>query len=176
MGWYFVGNRLLETFLIDTENKQLYNSYLEDSTVKKKEMLERRFSYHVKKIRILSYFIKTLHFESKRFDMKIRNFAYQNPLILDKTSDDYGANLLDLIASDNRFERDLDSNKLEEIIEDKNLNRIVSALTAKQKVILNLIYVKDLQEETVAKQLGITIQAVNKTKKTALNNIRQRYI
>lgn len=174
--WNFVGNRLLETFLIETENKQLYNSYLEHSTALKREMLERRFKYHVKKIRIFSYFVKTLHFESKRFDMKIRKLANQNPLILDNAADESGRNLLDLIESDISFEKTQESYTLEEIIEDKKLYSIVSALSDKQKVILELIYVKALHEETIASQLGITKQAVNKTKKTALNKIRQQYI
>lgn len=174
-------NRLLETFLEDEKISKLYCSYLENSTPEKKELIEKHFKIHVKKIQIFSYFSKILYFESQRFDKKIRKISTKNPLILDKDFDDSNTSPLDLIKSernDNYFENviSIDFRKMENLFEDKTLYKIVSNLSLKQKEILYSIYVKGLTEDAVATQLSVTKQAINKTKNKALKKIRQEYI
>ncbi|MGE7839075.1 sigma factor-like helix-turn-helix DNA-binding protein [Viridibacillus arvi] len=170
-------NRLLETFLSDTENQKLYNSYSEFPTAAKREIIEKRFEYHAKKIHVFSYFTKILLYESRRFDIKNRRLANQNLLVLDKDIDDSNESLLDLLES-RSIEEDSDYftyTTLEETIEDKHLHSIVSSLSVKQKEILYLIYIKNLDEETIAVRLDITKQAVNKTKNKALKQIKDKY-
>ena len=173
-------NRLLETFLEDKKISNLYCSYLENSTPEKKELIEKHFKIHVKKIQILSYFSKILYFESQRFDNKFQKLSKKNPLILDKDFDDSNTSPLDLIKSernDNYFENviSIDFRKMENLFEDEALYKIVSNLSLKQKEILYSIYVRGLTEEVVATQLSVTKQAINKTKNNALKKIRQEY-
>lgn len=70
----------------------------------------------------------------------------------------------------------INSKQIEFLLENKALYKIVSNLSLKQKEILYLIYVKDLTEDTVAIQLGVTKQAINKNKNEALKKIHQEYI
>ena len=175
-----IQNRLLKNFLNDAEIKELYQSYLEKPNTCKKEMIEKMFQIHGRKIQLLSYFSKTLTFESQKFDTKIRHNYKLNQLILDKNIDDGGGILLDLIADernyyDFEFNTPVESSELEMIFEDKQLYEIVSTLSAKQKEILYLLFVKDWTEEELALELGVSKQAINKVKNHALRKIRKEY-
>ncbi|GEM_PF-1130926 len=175
-----IQNRLLKNFLKNPEINQLYQSYLEKPTTYKKEMIEKIFQIHGRKIQLLSYFSKTLTFESQKFDKKIRHNNKLNQLILDKHIDDGGGKLLDLIADernyyDSEFNTPVESSELEVIFEDKQLYEIVSTLSAKQKEILYLLFVKDRTEEELALELGVSKQAINKVKNHALRKIRKEY-
>lgn len=177
---FFMQNRLLQCFLADENTKNLYLSYLEQPTNYKKSAIEKLFQIHVRKIQLLSYFSKVLYFESQKYDKKVRRINSVNQLILDKDVNDGEGTLLDLIESENPidelvFVTSIDPEDLEFIFEDKTLHEIVSKLSPRQKVILHLIYVKDWTENEVAQRLGVTKQAVNKTKNQSLKKIKQEY-
>ena len=145
----------------------------------KKEEIEKLFQTHVYKVQLLTYFSKILHFESQRFDKKIRHLHTTQPLILDKSMNDGETTLLDLIGeSQASYEYQtplIDSNNLTSLFEDKLLHDIISQLSAKQKEILYLLYIEGLTETEIAHKLTITKQAVNKTKKQTLKKIRENY-
>ncbi|MEY9980608.1 DUF3238 domain-containing protein [Lysinibacillus sp. RC79] len=68
-----IQNRLLQAFLTDEKINKFYLSYLEHPSAQKKDMIEKLFQIHVRKIQLLSYFSKVLHFESQKYDKKIRH-------------------------------------------------------------------------------------------------------
>ncbi|TKI71642.1 sigma-70 family RNA polymerase sigma factor [Lysinibacillus mangiferihumi] len=175
-----IQNRLLKNFLNDAEIKELYQSYLEKPTTCKKEMIEKMFQIHGRKIQLLSYFSKTLTFESQKFDKKIRHNNKWNQLILDQNIDERGGKFLDLVADeqcyyDVEFNTPVESSELEMIFEDKQLYDIVSTLTEKQKKILYLLFVKNWTEEELAIELGVSKQAINKVKNYTLRKIKKEY-
>lgn len=175
-----VQNRLVQSFLEDKKARQLYESYLENPTTQTKDTIEKLFSIHVRKLQLLSYFSRILYFESQRYDKKIRrnNNLYQ--LVLDKDTNDGEGRIVDLIQ-DETIGEDLeliassDFTYLEAIFEDKQLHNIVSNLNQKQKDLIHSLFVENRTEEEVAKQLGITKQAVNKAKNQALKKIKREY-
>lgn len=59
------------------------------------------------------------------------------------------------------------------IINNKKILDAINKLTDKQKEILYKCIILDLDEKTVARDLKISIQSVNKTKNTAIKNIRK---
>lgn len=174
-----IQNRLLQTFLTDGKINKLYLNYLEHPSNQKKEIIEKLFQIHVRKIQLLSYFSKVLHFESQKYDKKIRHINSVNQLILDKSMDGDGT-ILDLIEGEQLFgESDIptpvSSSDLPSFFEDKHLYEIVSALSSKQKDVLHLLFVEDLSEKEVAQRLGVTKQSVNKTKIQTLKKIKRKY-
>nr|WP_243183323.1 sigma factor-like helix-turn-helix DNA-binding protein [Anaerosolibacter carboniphilus] len=60
-----------------------------------------------------------------------------------------------------------------EIFADKEVLQAIETLTDRQKQIIHECIIKDKEEEMVAKELGITKQAVNKIKQAALNKLRK---
>ena len=175
-----IQNRLVRNFLKDPEVKELYQSFLEKPTARKKEIIEKMFQIHSRKIQLLSYFSQTLTFESQKFDKKIRQQSKLNQLILDKNIHNGEDKLLDLVA-DKRNYCDFESNtiiescKLEMIFEDKQLYDIVSRLSAKKKEILYLLFVKNWTEEELAREFGLSKQAINKVKNQTLRKIKREY-
>lgn len=175
-----IQNRLLSNFLANKNTNKLYLSYLEQPTTHKKYTLEKLFQIHVRKVQLLSYFSKVLHFESQKYDKKIRHVNSVNQLILDKNVNDGGSHFRDLIGSERPFDEfkfatPIGSEDLELVFEDKQLYEIVSKLSAKQKEVIYLIFVEDLTEDEVAQRLVITKQAVNKTKNQVLRKIKRDY-
>ena len=175
-----VQNRLLQTFLTDEKVNELYLSYVEDPSQLKKDRIENLFQIHARKIQLLTYFSKVLHFESQKFDKKKRQLARNYALILDKSVNDGEETVLDFIgetqpSSEFSFSSPINSHDLEFHLEDKHLYKIISKLSVKQKEILYLLYVESFTEIEVAQKLAITKQAVNKTKNQTLKKIRRDY-
>jgi DNA-directed RNA polymerase specialized sigma subunit len=65
---------------------------------------------------------------------------------------------------------------IEDIITDKKLYTMIKYMRIRQKQILYYIFMKDYTEETVAKILGISQQAVNKVKKNILKQLALSYM
>ncbi|MGF7060632.1 sigma-70 family RNA polymerase sigma factor [Brassicibacter mesophilus] len=61
-----------------------------------------------------------------------------------------------------------------EIFTNQDLISYMNSLTDKQREILFLKYVKELEEKEIAARLDISIQAVNKTKKVAVYKIKRQ--
>lgn len=122
---------------------------------------------HVKKVQLLSYFSKTLHFEAQKFDKRVRQISNNYPL--EKLSESSNlAQQFDISVS-------WKSNELEELFEDQKLHNIVAKLSPKQKEILYLLYVMNMNESMVAQKLNISQQAVNKMKINTLAKIKRNY-
>lgn len=170
-----MNNRLIESFLEDPKMNELYQDYLINPTNAKKIIIEQHFKAHVKKMKILSYFSKVLFFEAQRFDQKIRYDSNKSPLILD--SDD--SIFLNIIASqndDDAFDISVDNaDQLQTLFEDQHLFNIISNLNSKNKELLYLLYVKEMDEVEVAYSWGVTQQAINKRKKSILKKIKVKY-
>lgn len=174
-----IQNRLLHTFLTNEKINNLYLSYLKQPSQDKKDMLENLFQIHVRKVQLLTYFSKTLHFESQRFDKKNQQLHRIHPLILDKNIAEGDETILDFIGesqtSDETPSASMTPYELADIFEDKHLYQIVSKLSTRQKEILYLLYVENLTETEVSQKLNITKQSVNKTKKQSLKKIKNNY-
>lgn len=168
-------NPLIISFLKNENMKALYLDYLNNPDEFTKEIIEYHFSQYCRKIQILSYFSKTLHFDAQRFDMKIRDHSEKYPLILNQDNG-FEDILVRETVEDDYDEYAVDNyENLSEIISNKQLYMIVDNLKPKNKELLYLLYVKGLEEKEVAQMLGLTIQAVNKRKNTILKQIKQRF-
>lgn len=173
-----VRNRLLYTFLTNEKINKLYLSYVEHPSQHKKDMIEKLFQIHVRKIQLLTYFAKILHFEAQKFDKKMRHLSQTNPLVLDRNVNDGEGIILDFIGESHtlyEYESPINSHDIEFIFEDKYLYQVISKLSTKQKEILYLLYINGLTEIEVAQRLNITKQAVNKTKNQTLKKIKKDY-
>lgn len=168
-------NPLIISFLKNENMKALYLDYLNNPDEFTEEIIEYHFSQYCRKIQILSYFSKTLHFDAQRFDKKIRDHSEKYPLILNQDNG-FEDILVRETVEDDYDEYAVDSyENLSEIISNKQLYMIVDNLKPKNKELLYLLYVKGLEEKEVAKMLGLTIQAVNKRKNIILKQIKQRF-
>lgn len=164
-------NRLINGFLEDVQNKDIYKNYLKNPTDTNKEKVEEAFRLYAMKIKILSYFSKALFFEAQRFDKKMRRHNAVPLLENDEVIDD--RNNQDLIYAEEGNSENL---SLEDFFENESLYNVITNLNDSNKKLLYLLYVKDLNEAQVASKLGITKQAVNKRKNNLLKKIKKNLL
>lgn len=170
-----MNNRLIETFLEDPKMDELYQDYLINPTNAKKIMIEQHFKAHVKKVKILSYFSKVLFFEAQRFDREIRKVSKNSPLILDN-QDSLFHEMISSKNDNDSFDISVEnSEQLQILFEDKRLFDIISNLNSKNKELLYLLYVKEIEESEIANSWGVTQQAINKRKNSILQKIKVKY-
>ncbi|EOI55441.1 sigma-70 family RNA polymerase sigma factor [Enterococcus gilvus] len=62
---------------------------------------------------------------------------------------------------------------LEDYIEDDNLSNAISKLTARQKLIIYKRYVEGWKDPSIAKELGISSQAVSKQRRKAIKKLEK---
>lgn len=180
IGSYFRGshmcNRLITTFLEDEKHQKLYSDYLQNPSQINKDLIEDHFKIHVTKIKVISYFSRVLYFEAQRFDKKIRYDLSKGALILDneEIKDEIQYNDSSYTIQED-LELILENANIENIIDDEKLFNILSNLNEKNKTLLDLLFIKGMNESEVASHLGISHQAVNKRKNSILKSIRKLY-
>lgn len=168
-----VSERFQKKLQEDKGFEKIYLDYLSDPTDKKKEYLDEMYKRYERQLISLKYLRKMLFFEAKRFDKKVREIN-KRQFSLDV---DYDENLtfMDLLEDENG-EKVLDKvfdSELKELFSDEKLCREILAMTNKQKEVLRGLYVSALTEAVLAKQLGVTQQAVSKTHRSIINKLRK---
>ncbi len=88
-----------------------------------------------------------------------------------KHTETYISDVEDLVVDIEFFDRI--NLQLEDSIEDQRLYKFLKGLNLKQKFILYNYYIQLHSENEISKKLGITKQAVNKTKKKILQHASQ---
>lgn len=164
-------DKILKDFLKSDENRLLYNAYLESPTFENKKKLDYQFRKHFYLVRCISYFLKMIHFESKHFDKRQRRRNEKLQLVLDKQTEE-NQKIVDLVP-DNKIQEYLFFN-LEDVVENQDLYHAIRDLNNKQKLLLNLIFIKGMKDTEIAEMLNITQQAVTKSKRNILNKLRTK--
>lgn len=174
-----IDNPIIDSFLQSEDIRALYMAYLSNPDELMRKRIEEHFEEHYRKILILSYAAKTLHFEAQRFDKKIRGHKEKYPLLLNQEN-----GLEDSIYSQTNevdeilylYEYQIENaEQLLEIISDKRLYMIIDGLKLKNKELLYFLFIKGLDEKEIAQKLGISVQAVNKRKNSLLKKIKKLY-
>lgn len=160
-------------FLEDERNNIIYLKYVYEPNKKNAIELNEAYKIFERQLMARSYLKKAFHFEAQKFDQKIRDKEKQN-ISIDKTTED-GTELGEFLIDEKSsriYEQMMDVN-LEELFEDIRLYQAIVNLTRKQRKILYLLYIKDLSEKEIAKQLSVTQQAISKVHKAAINKLKE---
>ncbi|MFB4163550.1 hypothetical protein ACE1TI_06820 [Alteribacillus sp. JSM 102045] len=167
---------VLQRFLIDKENKQLFIHAICQPNETNEEALDKAFRYHFGNMKLTSYILKTLHWHAIQYDQHIRKSNKRFPLILDQSFFDENepSYLLDVISREEALEESFEENgeRLEDMIGKDDLFMAYQRLTDYQKDILEKSYVKGWKDTEIAEHLHISQQAVFKTRKTSLDKMR----
>ena len=159
--------RIIDEFLSYPDNQKLYDDYLDSQSDDLKEKLDKEFKKFYQNIRILSYVIKMLHYESKRLDKKERDYRRKNDLTFDLYSENFQIPYADLIN---------ETDDISEVITSEKLFLCIQNLSQRQKDILSLVYIKQFTDKEIAKELQISQQAVSKSRKKILEIIRKELL
>lgn len=170
---------LVKKFIDESEeNKALYKKAIIKHNKKAYSILNKRFSDHMFKVNATSYLHKSIVLNAREFKKRQLRLYKREELTLNTIDSDFSEERIDTIS-------DKTVDFIEEIIESKDIDfteifpgedliSSINNLTDNQREILSLKYVKELEEKEIATRLDISIQAVNKTKKAALDKIKRQ--
>lgn len=162
-------NKLIVSFLDDTDNRELFENYQKEYSDDIKIILDERFRSFYQRYRLISYLIKVLHFESIHFDKKLHLHNKRYQLATEQTG---GAELICEQHVDQYYEYHSPSLRFQDHLTSEELFKSFNQLTEKQKYIITLSYLHQMTDTEIAKSLGITQQSIYKTRKSAIKKLR----
>lgn len=168
---------LVYQFINESEdNRYLYSTY---STLNNGnyELFVKKFSDFLFKIRISSYLHKTIFYSAFEFRKKDALKKIKEDLSLNVIAEGFNEEVINTIADTrddiiNEFYGEDNIIPLREVIENRKLLSVVLSLTPRQQKIIYMYFVLEIPEKKIAEQLGVSVQSINKIKKTALNNLK----
>lgn len=170
---------LAKKFISESENnKILYKKATNGGNKNAYRALILSFEDYLFKIYSTSYLHKSIVLNARELKRKYLRTYRREELTL---------NITDLDTKEERIIRlpDSEVNYIDEITRPRNIDFIelfsdkvltsaMNNLTDRQKKILFLKYIDDLEEKEIARMLEISVQAVYKIKKVALDKIRKQ--
>lgn len=171
-------NDLVISFLKSPLNQEVYKEAIINPTPENKQKLDMRFKQFYFKIRFISHISTTLKFNSINYDKRQRLLKSRFPAILDAplNSEEGEGTTLDVIANEATFNSSMDLYLSDDIIDHVShqlLYEALQTLTDKQKQIINMVYIKGLSDTEISFLLNKSQQAISKTHKRALANIKK---
>jgi RNA polymerase sigma factor (sigma-70 family) len=170
--------RLIKNFLNeDKQNKVLYHEWKNCGNEKALEELTEKFKYFLFRIHLYSYISKSLTLKAKEIRIKHIKLKSIEELSLNSLNPETGEEMINMLISDTvDFENEIlqDNSDLDytEIVTDRKLLNAINSLSETQRLILYRCIVENLKESEIAKELKISVQAVNKNKSRAIKKIR----
>ena len=130
--------------------------------------LNSLFRQYYTEIRFIAYVTKLIRYTAINFDRKRRLGHLRFPLTLDQPIGASGTAWVDLIENPETNE---ETNSFEEIFLEKSLFLAYSRLTGKQKEALDLFYRFEYSDTEIARESGISQQAISRRRKRALEKL-----
>ncbi|WP_144509752.1 sigma-70 family RNA polymerase sigma factor [Bacillus sp. FJAT-22090] len=159
---------IIQEFLKCPSNKKLFEEFNATKSDEIKLQIDSKFKQHYQNYRIISYLLKVLQYESKHYDKKMRTYRKRNQLILANNTD-FSPIYLEKSFSDSV----VFSDNIVDHISSDDLFNCLRKLSDRQKNILSLAYVRQMTDKEIATYLGITQQAVSKTRRNVIKTIRK---
>lgn len=173
-------NGVIQEFLEDEENNELFNQLLENPDEEQLRFLDEKFKEFYRMNRIIRYLSGLIRRYPIDYDkrMKLRNSRFL--LIIDKTvtnnMDESNVGMIDLIKDD--YQKELDENLLKPTgffsIENDELELVINELNKKQKQILYLYYERGLNNKEIGDLFGQTEQNISYWHKKTLKHLAER--
>lgn len=166
-------NPLINSFFESEENWDLLIRLKENPTKENREKLNESFKRHYFEIRFTSYLSQCIHFYAINYKNKQNKNSFRNLLTIDKT-DENGVENKEKIADTIIVTEEVNlGDDVSNYIQNEKLYKLINALSIKQKEIINLRFLKGLNDTEIASKLGVSQQAVSKLRKKTLTSLRK---
>ncbi|MFB5664194.1 hypothetical protein [Alteribacillus sp. HJP-4] len=165
---------VIQQFIQQEEHRQALADAFCKNTAAAKANLDDIFRAFYGDMQFTSYVLKTLQWSAIHFDKQLRKQNQVEQLLIDSHPKDaeipewpdLKVPLTEDAASDQK-------ERLADMIENKLLYHGLCQLTPRQHYVLYEKYKNDLSDLAIAEQLGVSQQAVFKSRKTALERLSQ---
>lgn len=160
---------ILKEFLKDSENKTLFHLAKDKGNKDAQEMLNKKFNDFVFEICFISYVEKTLRLTAKEFYRKNRIIQSREMYILNVTNTETGTEMIEAIPDNTDIVEEVaNAEETENLMKnfiDTGLIEAMRKLKTKQKLVIYKMFIEEKTRQQIAKELGISLQAVSKIKK-----------
>lgn len=169
---------IFQSFFSNKEHYTLYQKYLDNPTKENSEALDMAFRLFLYEIRLFKYTSTLIRNYTIDVVKRYRRHYKINLYIIDHNSS-LKNNLLDLLQHDNSFPVPLllddksDPFTIYQHVTNDDLKNALKSLTKKQISIIELIYMHEMNNKSIANLFNISEQSVSATHKRALNNIER---
>lgn len=174
---------IVKNFLKNESAKLLLDNAIHTPSEENIRNLNIAFSSYYKKVRIINYISKLIHFYSIDFDKRYSNYTKRQVLSLDApllSNDQTNGNITkkDTLVRNTKIDVMIDtideeSKCLTQHVSDERLFDALTELSAKQMDILNLRYIYGLSNKEIAETLSLSEQLVSYNHKSAINKLKK---
>lgn len=171
-------NELIGSFLAVSENVTLVKNFLDSPSRENRINIEKAIRNFFISIRLIKYISNLILYCEIDFQRKATRVRQRNHLIYDKPLEgdsciSYGELLLNRSYS-NEFgnTNSSDPQQFKEMILDQQVYSAFMRLTPKQQKVITLVYCANKKDTEVSVLLGVTPQAITKTRVTALKKMK----
>lgn len=164
---------LISNFLNEEENYKKFLEFIESPSFEAKVVLDSAFKEYYKKVKVISYIDKLIHFFSIDLDKKKNRYQANHRLILDKPiRENDSMTMKDSLATTQPSVLNSCGFPLEELLEDLHLYKAWNSLSLKQRKIITLKYQYNLKDVDIADILSDTKQVISYNHKKAIKILR----
>jgi len=167
-------NRIIQDFFSEEHHVELLLRMLDGEEGAQKE-LEDRFRKHFFQVRFIKFLVSTIKFCSIDQVRHNRKHEMRNQLIFDRPVSEEGEATLGemlLVTTASQTEPIIsDPVQYQASFVNEKLSKAFSALSPRQQLITTLYYALCYQDNEIARILGVSAQAVGKTRNLALNKL-----
>ncbi|MBD1221521.1 sigma-70 family RNA polymerase sigma factor [Virgibacillus halodenitrificans] len=165
---------IVSNFLSDESNHKKLLAFIEAPNQKTKNALDDAFKSYYKRIKIITYIDRLIHFYSIDLDKKKNKYDRNHMLVLDKPiGEDSDMTWKDNITTNQPPILNSCRFSLEELLEDLHIYKAWATLSVKQKKILTLKYQYNLRDVEIADILSDTKQVVSYNHHKALKILKR---
>ncbi|AKG04104.1 hypothetical protein AAV35_004435 [Salimicrobium jeotgali] len=172
----FMQQPIVRAFLQEERHLNLLQKHLQGDH-QASILLDEKFRHYFYRAKIVSYLSNLIHYFSIDYDKRKNVDAQRFPLILNKPLDNNqeGDNqqLSEVLGGEEVPYDELVEENLEDVFTNPTLSKAVRKLTRKQKHVLSLFFIHELNNKEIAAYLGDSEQNVSNLKTRALQNIEK---
>ena len=167
----YMKNRVFKDFLEDVQHEFLFMLSL-FSYKNYPFVLDNVFREHFFEYRFISYLSSYFYYESVRFDKTIRDRNMKESAVLDAPIED-GLTMKDTISMPVQESSSVNRDNIENLFTNTLLVKSFESLPSQQQTILFHYYVEGYKDREIAQKLGVSQQAISKSKRKAINQLKK---
>ncbi len=170
----FKSNSFITRFI--SENIDLYSHWLKNNNPDTLKVLQKRFNKEMFIARFYSYAYKSIKLKAIDYKKRQTLISKREELSFNLSKPNFSEENIYYIATPEDILEKIRSStsSLEESLENPDLKKAFTSLTKQQQLILEKYILEDKSEKTIAKELNISVQAVNKSKLRSLEKLKKK--
>ncbi|GAA0853987.1 sigma-70 family RNA polymerase sigma factor [Paenibacillus glucanolyticus] len=159
---------ILLEFLKNQIHMELLINYLHEPTYTNKKNVDEAFKKYFLELRFTAYMSSLIHFTSIDFDKKRRKEKKRSILFPENDPN----SPFPYIGTEDQYMEESQVSSFESIISSLPLHKAILKLTETEKKVLLDAYVFNKSDTEIAKNKGVSQQAISKTRTKALNKLK----